>query len=45
MTTPDDLTVLYPTTDERLTLITCDSYDFLQDAYLERMVVIADRIA
>jgi LPXTG-site transpeptidase (sortase) family protein len=45
MTTPDDLTVLYPTTDEQLTLITCDNYDFLQDAYLQRMVVIAERIA
>jgi len=45
MTTPDDLTVLYPTSQEQLTLITCDSYDFLQDAYLQRMVVIAERIA
>jgi LPXTG-site transpeptidase (sortase) family protein len=41
---PDDLTVLYPTTTEQLTLITCDSYDFFQNAYLERIVVIADRI-
>jgi LPXTG-site transpeptidase (sortase) family protein len=41
---PDDLSVLYPTTTEQLTLITCDSYDVFQNAYLERIVVIADRI-
>ncbi len=41
---PDDLSVLYPTQTEQLTLITCDSYDFFQNAYLERVVVVADRI-
>lgn len=45
VTTPDDLSVLYPTSDDQLTLITCDAYDFFQDAYLERTVVIAERIA
>ncbi len=45
VTSPDDLTVLYPTTDDQLTLITCDAYDFFQDVYLERTVVIAERIA
>jgi LPXTG-site transpeptidase (sortase) family protein len=44
-TSADDLSVLYPTTNDQLTLITCDSYDFLQDVYLERIVVIAERIA
>jgi LPXTG-site transpeptidase (sortase) family protein len=40
---PDDLTVLYPTQTDQLTLITCDSYDFFQDAYSERVVVVAER--
>lgn len=40
---PGDISVLYPTSDSRLTLITCSSYDFLQDAYQERIVVIAER--
>jgi len=40
---PDDLTPLYPSQNERLTLITCDSYDFLSDSYLNRTVVIAER--
>jgi LPXTG-site transpeptidase (sortase) family protein len=44
-TAPDDLSVLYPTTDERVTLITCSNYDFLQDSYLDRVVVIAERVA
>lgn len=39
---PDDLSVLYPTTQDRLTLITCGDYDFLQNQYRERIVVIAD---
>ncbi|MCB9457868.1 MAG: sortase [Anaerolineaceae bacterium] len=42
---PDDISVLYPTLDSRLTLITCSNYDFLQDAYQERTVVIAERAA
>jgi LPXTG-site transpeptidase (sortase) family protein len=41
-TSPDDLTVLYPTPTDRLTLITCGAYDFLQDAYQERVVVVAE---
>lgn len=41
---PDDLSVLYPTSNERITLITCDSYDFLQNAYQERIVVVAERV-
>lgn len=40
-TTPDDLTPIYPTTSSQLTLITCGSYDFLQDSYLERTVITA----
>lgn len=40
---PADLTPLYPAQIERLTLVTCDSYDFLSDSYLERTVVIAER--
>ena len=42
-TTPDDLNPIMPTTIERLTLITCDSYDFLTDTYRERMIVVAER--
>jgi sortase A len=41
---PTDLSVLYPTTEEQLTLITCDAYDFLQDTYEQRVVVVAERI-
>lgn len=42
---PDDLSVLYPTEKDRLTLITCDAYDFLQDTYQDRVVVVAERVA
>lgn len=41
---PDDLSVLYPTDDDRLTLITCDNFDYLSFTYLERIVAIAERI-
>ncbi len=41
---PDDLTPVYPTTEERLTLITCSGYDFFADTYDERQVVIAERV-
>jgi LPXTG-site transpeptidase (sortase) family protein len=41
---PDDLTPVYPTTSERLTLITCDDYDFFQDVYATRTVVVAERL-
>jgi|GEM_PF-405872 len=44
ITTPEDLTPLRPSTTNRLTLITCGSYDFFQDAYLERTIVVADLI-
>ena len=44
-TAPDDLTIMYPTDHERLTLITCDSYDFLADTYRTRFIVIANRVA
>jgi LPXTG-site transpeptidase (sortase) family protein len=39
----DDLSVVYPTTSERLTLITCDipSYDAGTNFYWERLVVVA----
>lgn len=40
---PDDLSILYPTTADQLTLITCGDYDFWQNVYQERFVVIADR--
>jgi LPXTG-site transpeptidase (sortase) family protein len=43
-TTPDDMTVVYPTTSHRLTLITCSAYDFLSNNYGERFVVIAERV-
>lgn len=41
---PDDLSPVYPSTTDRLTLITCDSYDFFQNAYTERIIVVAERI-
>jgi LPXTG-site transpeptidase (sortase) family protein len=40
----DDLSVLYPTTTDQLTLITCDNYDFVDNFYRERVVVIAERV-
>jgi LPXTG-site transpeptidase (sortase) family protein len=40
---PDDLTVLYPTQADRITLITCDGYDFVNNSYQTRVVVIAER--
>ena len=42
---PDDLSVLYPTDKDQLTLITCDAYDFLQNTYQDRVVVVAERVA
>ncbi len=40
-----DVSVLYPTSGERLTLITCDgtSYDRDSDLYLRRVIVVAER--
>jgi LPXTG-site transpeptidase (sortase) family protein len=43
-TTPTDLQPLMPTTTDRLTLITCESYDFFTDSYLERTIVVAEPI-
>lgn len=42
---PDDLQPLYPSTDDRLTLITCDEYDFVRNVYGERTVVVAERLS
>ena len=44
-TDPQDLSVLYPTSVDQLTLITCDAYDFVTNTYLERMVVTAVRVS
>jgi LPXTG-site transpeptidase (sortase) family protein len=41
---PGELSVLYPTETDRITLITCSDYDFLQGTYLSRVVVIAERV-
>jgi sortase (surface protein transpeptidase) len=42
----NDLSVIYPTTHSRLTLITCDipSFEAQSNFYAERLVVIADRV-
>jgi len=41
---PTDLTPIYPSTDNILTLITCGEYDFISDSYLERVVVVAEQV-
>jgi LPXTG-site transpeptidase (sortase) family protein len=43
----DDVSVVMPTDHERLTLITCDtgSYDEASQAYLQRRIIIADRVS
>ena len=43
-TEPDDLTVLYPSQTEQLTLVTCSNYDFFADEYRDRFIVIAERV-
>lgn len=45
LTDPHDLSALYPTSDERLTLITCDSssYDPKTQSYGRRVIVVATR--
>lgn len=43
-TVPTDLAPLRPTTDSRLTLITCNSYDIVTNAYRERLIVVAERV-
>ncbi|MFN8529736.1 MAG: class F sortase [Anaerolineae bacterium] len=40
---PDDLSVLYPTETDQLTLITCGEYDLLSDIYRARIVVTSTR--
>jgi LPXTG-site transpeptidase (sortase) family protein len=42
-TEPTDLTPVYPSAEDALTLITCGAYDFFQDSYQVRVVVVADR--
>lgn len=42
---PDDLTPLYPTSDDRLTLITCGDYNFFANSYQTRVVVVAERVS
>lgn len=42
---PNDLSPLYPTPDDRLTLITCDEYDFFSDSYRQRVVIVAQRVS
>lgn len=42
---PDDLTPLYPTTTEILTLLTCDDYNPTTGSYQQRFIVRAARIS
>lgn len=42
---PDDLSVVYPTGSDTLTLITCSDYNFIRNIYERRFVVIADRVS
>ncbi len=42
-TAPDDLEPVRSTSDDRLTLITCSEYDFIQDSYSLRTIVVAQR--
>ena len=44
-TVPNDLTPLMPTQNDRLTLITCNSYDLVSNAYRERLIVVAERVS
>jgi LPXTG-site transpeptidase (sortase) family protein len=39
-----DLSVVYPTNRERVTLITCTGYDFFSDSYQQRIVVVGERV-
>ena len=43
---PDDLSILAPSTVDTITLITCDigAYNFLQNTYGDRIVVVAERV-
>lgn len=40
-TSPTDLGPVRPTSEGRLTIITCDDYDFFRNAYLTRTVIVA----
>ncbi|MEO1647079.1 MAG: sortase, partial [Chloroflexota bacterium] len=44
MTSPSNLQPIMPTSVDRLTLITCDSYDIVTNAYRERLIVVAERV-
>lgn len=44
-TVPTDLQPLMPTQNDRLTLITCNSYDIVSNAYRERLIVVAERVS
>ena len=44
MTSPTNLEPIMPTSADRLTLITCDSYDIVTNAYRERLIVVAERV-
>lgn len=44
-TAPTDLRPIMPTTTDRLTLITCNSYDIITNAYRERLIVVAERVS
>ena len=41
---PTDLTPIYPSDVNMVTLITCGTYDFISDSYLERVVVVAQEV-
>ncbi|MCS6834943.1 MAG: sortase [Anaerolineae bacterium] len=43
-TVPTDLNPIRPTSTNRLTLITCDDYDFISNSYNSRIIVVADEI-
>jgi LPXTG-site transpeptidase (sortase) family protein len=42
---PTDLSVLSASNTHRLTLITCDDYDFLSNFYRTRVIVLAERVS
>jgi LPXTG-site transpeptidase (sortase) family protein len=42
---PTDLSVLSASNTHRLTLITCDNYDFLSNFYRTRVIVLAERVS
>ncbi len=44
MVAPVDVSVVFPTADTRLTLITCSSWSEADGGYLQRLVVIARRV-